>query len=264
MRSMSEGFPVRKLTFPLLFLLAALLFAPQSHAADRLRVASEGAYPPFNSLNEKGELVGFDIEIARAVCLVMGVSCEIVAEPWATILDGLRDKRYDVIVASMVRTPEREKIADFTDSYYRSRSIFIGKKELAQPKEGDPLVGKRVGTAKGTVQAEYLLKNYADKYTVVVYDDTSIQQEKLASGDVDAILDGTLTGYAFLQTDKGRNFDFVGNPIPLEDDNSDAARIAVRKGETALRDDINRALQTIRLDGTYDRINRKYFPFSIY
>jgi polar amino acid transport system substrate-binding protein len=97
----------------------------------------------------------------------------------------------------------------------------------------------------------------------MLYDDTDIVNQKLSSGEVDVILGDTLTGYAFLQTKEGKGFDFLGEAIPIDDVPSEA-RIAVRNGDVKLRDAVNKALQTIRLDGTYDRINRKYFPFSIY
>jgi polar amino acid transport system substrate-binding protein len=243
--------------------IVSLFAATLVRAEDKLRIATEGAYPPFNFLNAKGEPEGFDVDIANALCKEMSVSCTIVAEPWVSILDGLRDRRYDVIVASMVQTPERDKVADFTDHYYRSRSIFVGRKELVTSKGAENLAGKRIGTAKATIQAAYLAENFAKKSTVIVYDDTAIQLEKLVGGEVDAILADTLTGFDFLKTEKGKNFDFIGEALPLDDVSSEA-RIAVREGDARLKDALDKALQSIRLDGTYDRINRKYFPFSVY
>ncbi|MEL6315297.1 MAG: transporter substrate-binding domain-containing protein, partial [Pseudomonadota bacterium] len=83
-----------------------------------MKIASEGYYAPFNYINDDGELAGFDIDIANALCDVMAVSCEFVQNDWDALIPGLVDQQYDAIVASMSITPEREDIVAFTLPYY--------------------------------------------------------------------------------------------------------------------------------------------------
>ena len=84
----------------------------------QLRIATEGAYPPFNSIDKDGKLIGFDIDIANALCDKMGVACTIRAQAWDGIIPGLLDRKYDVIVASMSITEKRKEQVNFTDKYY--------------------------------------------------------------------------------------------------------------------------------------------------
>lgn len=247
----------------LLIALTLALFCSQALAEGRLRIATEGAYPPFNSVNDRGEVVGFDVDIALALCEAMGKECAIVTNEWDTILDGLEFDRYDMVIASMAQTTEREKKADFTEPYYRSRSTFVAdpEKEFIQTREG--VKGMVLGAQQGTVQAQYLTDNFEGAATIRLGISTKDAFAMLARGDTDAMLSDSLTIYEFLQTDEGKRFDFVGRPLPATDPSS-LACIAVRKGNSELVEAINKALRTIRLNGAYDKINHKYFPFSIY
>ncbi|MFW5791808.1 MAG: transporter substrate-binding domain-containing protein [Desulfohalobiaceae bacterium] len=231
--------------------------------ADTLRIATEGAYPPFNSLNDQGELEGFDVDIAAALCQAMGRECELVAVEWEEIINGLVQGSYDMIVASMARTPERDKLVDFTNHYYRSRSAFVAVAGAQFDITPEGLRGKVLCAPVKTVQADYLQRSYGDLATVKLSSDTEEAFDLLVAGDVHVVLSDSLNCLEFLTSEKGQGFDFIGEALPAED-HSSSAHIAVREGDDALRTEINQALQTIRLDGTYDRINRRYFPFSIY
>jgi polar amino acid transport system substrate-binding protein len=185
--------------------------------------------------------------------------------PWEELIPRLESGEYDVIVASMARTPEREQRVDFTDRYYRSRSAFVarsGSGSGLQPDRQD-LRGKRLAASVGSVQAEYLEQHYADIADIVTPPTSGDAFAMLAAGEVDAVLSDSLSGLDFLDSESGREFDFMGEALPPEDV-SGAAHIAVRKGEQALVQRLNRALGRIRVEGTYDRINHRYFPFSIY
>lgn len=232
-------------------------------AGDSLRIATEGAYPPFNYVDEDGQLAGFDVDIAKELCRAMDVRCEIVAVEWGKILDGLADGSYAAVVASMAKTPDREKKADFTDKYYRSRSAFIGKFGEYDDVSPAALKGKRLCTASGTVQEQYLRTHYGETSTIIVVKDTPATFAALADGTADLVLSDALNCLDFLDSKEGMDFDFVGEALPGEATSS-TAYIAVRKGDDALRERINEAIRTIRLDGSYERVNNKYFPFSVY
>jgi len=239
------------------------LFSSAATAQKILRIGTEGAYPPFNYLDADKNLTGFDVDIARALCAKMDVECTLIAVPWEKIIDNLVAGDYDVIIASMARTEERQKIIDFTGHYYRSRSAFVARagQEIIFSAEG--LRGTRVGACKNCVQAQYLRDHFSSGPSLVLTDDTNQLFELLATGELDLVLSDSLNCLDFLQTKRGADFDFVGEPLP-SDDVSSSAHIAVRKGEFELVRQLEEALEQLRMDGTYDRINRRYFPFSIY
>ena len=246
-----------------LLLLSLLLIGGQAFAQGNLRIATEGAYPPFNNMDENGNIVGFDVDIARALCKDMGATCKIITNEWDTILDGLVDNKYDAVVSSMALTDERLRKADFTDYYYRSRSTFVGDPNLVFVQTREGVRGLILGTQAGTVQARYLEDNFMGSATIRTGNTTKDVFEMLTKGEIDAMLTDSLAIYEFLQTEAGRPFDFLGDPLPAQNPSSEA-RIAVRKGEKALVKSFNQAIRNIRLNGVYDKINRKYFPFSIY
>ncbi|WP_417584680.1 transporter substrate-binding domain-containing protein [Nitrincola sp.] len=230
--------------------------------AGPLIIATEGAYPPFSYFDEAGGLSGFDVDIAYALCETMQRDCELIAVPWNDLLDGIEKGHYQLIVASMAKTAEREERVDFSDFYYRSHSVFVGNPYKYSSSSPESLEGVRLATGIGTVQETFLRSRYpaAD---IVVTEDQEQALAKLVSGEVDLVLSDSINLLSFLQSSEGSAFDFISEPLIDELLKTDA-HIAVEKGNDSLRSDINQALITIRLNGTYERINRKYIPFSIY
>ena len=229
--------------------------------AQPLRIATEGAYPPFNYVDAKGELAGFDVDIAKALCADMKADCSFVAVPWAQIIDGLRTNDYDVIVASMAYSDERAKLVDFTEPYYRSYSAFIADATKYVETTPQALSGLRIATNEGTIQAEFLTKYYPDSEILLTVDQPAAYK-LLASGSADLMMGDAIEQLSFLESPEGAGFAYIGDPV-TGDYVQTSARIAVRKGETDLTAAINQSLKNIQLDGTYDRLNAAYFPFSI-
>ncbi len=244
-------------------IILVVIFASPSLAAEQLRIATEGAYPPFNYIDESGRPAGFDVDIAKALCKAMNRECDIVAIKWEDILDGLERGDYDMIVASMGKTPEREARVAFSDSYYRSRTAFIGKSGKGFALSPEKLKGKTLGAQKDTIQADYIEKTFGDVADIVLFDTTDDCFDGLAKGKIDLMLTDALTALEFLKTDQGASFDFIGDPLPVEHLCS-TAHIQMRKNETEQMKAVNKALRDIRLNGSYERINNTYFPFSIY
>ncbi len=230
--------------------------------AGPLIIATEGAYPPFSYIDEAGELSGFDVDIAQALCQAMQRDCELVAVPWIEILEGMEEGDYQLIVASMARTAEREERVDFSDYYYRSHSIFVGNPHKYSSSSPDALAGVRIATGVGTVQKNFLRTRYPQA-EVIVTEDQEQALAQLVSGDVELVLSDSINLLSFLQSAEGSKFDFIAEPL-IDDLLKTDAHIAIQKGNESLRVAINQALITIRLNGTYERINRKYIPFSIY
>ena len=142
-----------------LVMAAALLVTGHALAADKVRMGTEGAYPPFNQIDPSGKLTGFDVDIGNALCEKMKVECEWVTQDWDGIIPGLLAKKYDTIIASMSITEERKQAVDFTNRYYSNSLRYIAKKGSGLDVKN--LKGKAVGAQRATIAAQYLEDNLA-------------------------------------------------------------------------------------------------------
>lgn len=238
---------------------AASTFAMAAHAAD-INICVEGAYPPFSMTDASGDVVGFDIDIANALCDVMGNSCEMLKTDWDGIIPALLEGKCDAIVASMSITEERRQVIDFSAKYYNTPARFIGADGMT---EGD-LEGKVVGVQRGTIHQDFMegefpnieLRLYGSQDEV--YLDLTAGRIDAAMADSIAMLDG------FLNTDAGEGYAFFGESYSIPKYHGNGAGIGVRQGEEELRDAFSAAIATIRENGTYAEINDEYFAFDIY
>lgn len=243
--------------------IAALsLFAGSAMAQEKIIIGTEGAYPPFNNLEADGTLVGFDIDIANALCEEMKVTCEFVTQDWDGIIPALQAKKFDAIIASMSITPERLEKVDFSKKYYNTPPA------VAVPKDSpiaslEDLKGKSVGAQSSTTHANYAEKHMADS-ELKLYPTADEYKLDLEGGRVDAVVDDIVVLSEWLATDAGSCCKIL---TPLEVDveiNGEGAGIAVRKGETELADRFSAAIEAIRANGKYAEINAKYFDFDVY
>ncbi|MGH2342420.1 ABC transporter substrate-binding protein [Segnochrobactraceae bacterium EtOH-i3] len=243
-------------------LLAATALGAQ---AETVRIGTEGAYPPFNYFDADKNLQGFDIDIAKALCDKMKVECVFVAQDWDGIIPALQAKKYDAIIASMSITPEREKVVAFTDKYYFTPARFVTAKEGGVTDTSPAgLKGKTIGAQSSTVSANYLEDVYKDS-TIKLYPTQEEAYADIVAGRLDTILADSTLLYEWLEkTPDGKGYMFVGEEIRDPKYFGDGIGIAVRKDDTGLKDKFNKAIVEIRADGTYQKINAKYFPFSIY
>lgn len=240
----------------LLLGLMMLMSLSAGALADKIRIGTEGAYPPFNMIDKDGKVAGFDVDIARALCEKMGVECVFVTQDWDGIIPGLLAGKYDAIVASMSITDERKKAVDFSNRYYSNSLRMIAKKGAGI--NPGKLNGKVIGAQRATIAA-----NHAEAMpgvSVKLYDTQENAYLDLSSGRIDLLVTDMLPGFDWLQSEQGQGFEFVGENIDIDDQ----IGIAIRKGEDKLRQDLNKAIDAIVADGTYEKINAKYFPFSIY
>ncbi|MEM9028713.1 MAG: ABC transporter substrate-binding protein [Pseudomonadota bacterium] len=244
-----------------LAVLAAAMFAPALSgtvaAQDKIKIATEGAYPPFNNKDAAGNLVGFDVDIAKALCAEMKATCEIVAQDWDGIIPGLVAKKYDAIIASMSITDERKKTVDFTGKYYANHLRMLAKVNSGIKGTGD-LSGKTVGAQRATVAAKWAEDKLGRRASVKLYDTQTAAYADLEAGRLDVLVSDVYPAFDWLKGKSG--FEFVGEKIDIDDQ----IGIAVRKGEDGLREKLNKAIAAIRANGTYAKINAKYFPFDIY
>ena len=239
--------------------VASIALGTSAVAADKLKIGTEGAYPPFNLIDASGKVVGFDIDIANALCAKMDVECEVVTSDWDGIIPALNAKKFDMIVASMSITDERKQAVDFTNPYYTNKLQFIGPKGTEFKTDKDSLKGKVIGAQRATIAGTWLEDNLGDVVEIKLYDTQENAYLDLSSGRVDGVLADKFVNWEWLKSDAGKAYEFKGDPVF----DNDKIGIAVRKDDP-LTAKLNDALKAIVDDGTYKKINDKYFPFSIY
>ena len=243
----------------LLAAAATLAFGTSAVAADKLKLGTEGAYPPFNLIDASGQVGGFDVEIGQALCAKMAVECEVVTSDWDGIIPALNARKFDFLIASMSITEERKAAVDFTEPYYTNKLQFVAPKGGEFKTDKTSLKGKVIGAQRATIAGTWLEDNLDGVVDIKLYDTQENAYLDLSSGRLDGILADTFVQWEWLKSDAGQSFEFKGEPVF----DNDKIGIAVRKNDP-LRERLNKALTEIVEDGTYKKINDKYFPFSIY
>ncbi|NKB72549.1 MAG: transporter substrate-binding domain-containing protein [Candidatus Latescibacteria bacterium] len=252
------------------FALAALvlgLAASPASAKDwkKIRIAVEGAYPPFSSVTADGELVGFDVDIARALCAEMGAECTLLQQDWDGIIPALLARKYDAIVASMSITPERKKKVAFTAKYYQVPARFARKKGSGIEINKASLQGKAVGVQRATTHDNFITGEFGSGVDIKRYASQDEAYLDAAAGRLDLLLaDSVALQDGFLNTDKGKDWEFVGPGYTDVNYFGEGAGIAISKKNQDLVDKFNKALGVIRANGTYQKINTKYFDFDVF
>lgn len=239
----------------------ALVFAASAAQAETLKIATEGAYPPFNYVDSNNQLHGFDVDIANALCKQMQVECQIVAQDWEGIIPALLAKKYDAVVASMIATDERKKKIAFSNHYYRTPL------SVAVPKDSDitdaqtNFKGRTVGAQASSTQAIYAEDHYGPAGAdVKFYPTLDEANSDLAAGRVDGVIADKFPLLAWAESTGKDCCKIIGDVNGTTAD----ASIAVRKEDNALRERLNKALDEIVADGTYKKISSRYFAFDIY
>ncbi len=230
----------------------------------KVKIGTEGAYPPFNGIDSNGQLVGFDIDIGKALCAAANFECEFVVQDWDGIIPGLIAKKYDAIVASMSITDKRKEVVDFTEKYYQTPARFVAAKGANFDVSPEGLKGKVIGVQRATTHENFLRAKFpgADVRTYETQDEADAD---LVSGRLDLVMANSVVLLeGFLKTDAGQGFEFVGPGYSDPKFHGEGVGIAIRKGEDDLRQAFNAAIEKIRADGTYKKINAKYFDFDVY
>lgn len=228
-----------------------------------LRVAVDAHYPPFSDYDAAGNLIGFDVDFAHALCKELKRRCIVKAVPLPSIIPGITAGNIDIAVASMAVNKARKEKVDFTDKYYRSLSIFIMRAGRSRNISPESLRDLRVGAQEGTLQAKYLEEKYGDSIKLITTPSCRDVFVLLQKDGVDVVLVDGLLGYAYLKSDNGVGLEAIGDALD-SNEIPDWASIAVSKKQPELREAVNKAIQTMRRNGEYGKINRKYFEFNIY
>lgn len=239
----------------------ALVIAASTAQAETLKIATEGAYPPFNYVDSNNQLHGFDVDIANALCKQMQVECQIVAQDWEGIIPALLAKKYDAVVASMIATDERKKKIAFSNHYYRTPLSVAVAKDSDITDAQTNFKGRTVGAQASSTQAIYAEDHYGPAGAdVKFYPTLDEANSDLAAGRVDGVIADKFPLLAWAESAGKDCCKIIGDVNGTTAD----ASIAVRKEDNALLERLNKALDEIVADGTYKKISSRYFAFDIY
>ena len=239
-------------------LLAATILAGitfNAAAADTIRFASSATYPPFESLDANNQIVGFDIDLAKALCKQMQADCTFTNQAFDSLIAALKFKKYDAVISGMDITPERSKQVTFTQPYYANSAIVIAQKgkftTLAD------LKGKKLGMENGTTHQKYMQDKHPEINTVS-YDSYQNAVLELKNGRIDGVFGDTAVVNEWLKNNP--ELAAVGEHVTDAQYFGTGLGIAVRPDNQALLAKLNAALDAIKADGTYKAINDKWFP----
>ncbi|MCX2723019.1 ABC transporter substrate-binding protein [Roseibium salinum] len=230
----------------------------------KVRIGTEGAYPPFNSLTADGQLVGFDIDIANALCEEMKVECDFVTQDWDGMIPALQAGKFDAVIASMSITEERKQKVDFTNKYYNTPPAIAVPKDskLAGTSDKD-LEGVTLGAQSSTTHSNYAEEKLPSA-DLKLYPTPDEYKLDVASGRIDAVIDDVVVLSDWLASEDGACCKLLGTLTPDPVINGEGAGIAIRKDDTDLKEKFNEAIDAILANGKYKEINDKYFTFDVY
>lgn len=254
---------MKKILFALLvgFGLTSNAFAKEWNT---IRFMVEGAYPPFNWTSEEGELVGFDVDLANALCDELNVKCVIRKQDWDGIIPALLARKSDAIIAAMTITPAREKKVAFTTPYAMVPQRFVMSKEREIDPSEKGMDGIVVGVQRATVGDQYLSHAYPD-IELRRYNTFDEAFSDLISGRLDTVFGGAIgLRSGFLETEDGQDFHFTGPSYTEPKWFGKGVGIAVRKQDKDLQALLNKGLEAVIANGTHKKIASKYFSYDIY
>ena len=273
----------------ILGIVAALSLGAAAHAAvakdwTTVRIATEGAYPPWNLTDSSGQLVGFEVDLAHDLCARMGVECEIVAQDWEGIIPALQAGKYDAIMAGMSITDERKKVIEFSNSYADTPARFAvlkdsdlasltTKLDRANLNEVDAdeqaaidalkeaFDGKTVGVQVATTHANFLEEDMGDVVDIRKYDTQENLDLDLQSGRVDLALASMSYWQPLMETEKGADFTVIG-PGLTGGPFGEGVGIGIRQEDSDLTEKFNQAIAAAKADGMLKKLSEKWFGFD--
>jgi polar amino acid transport system substrate-binding protein len=229
--------------------------APAPAPAKVYTVGTDAAYAPFESQNEKGEIVGFDIDVVKAIAAKAGIEVKFVNTPWEGIFNALGQGDRDLLVSAITITDERKQTMDFTAPYFDAAQLIAVKENSKVTKFAD-LKKLKVGVQTGTTGDEAVSKLLGKtNANIKRFESTPLALKELESGGVDAVVADNGVVIHYVANNPGGKFKTVSDKEFVPEQYG----IAVKKGNTELLEKLNKGLADIRADGTYDKIYAQYF-----
>ena len=264
-----------------LSVLASLLFFVSANA-DNIKIGTEGAYPPWNSKDAAGNLIGFEVELANELCKIMKHNCTIVEQDWDGMIPALVSRKFDAIMAGMSITDERKKTINFSQGYadeVASLAVMKGSKneglktlsainltDISADEQAtlDTLAkafkGKTIGVQTATIHQNFLDSGLMGKVKVRTYKTQDEVNLDLAAGRIDAALAAAVafTDYA----EKSGKAVVLTGPTFAGGDFGNGVGVGIRKGDSELLNDFNAAIDKARDEGIISRLAIKHFGFD--
>jgi polar amino acid transport system substrate-binding protein len=242
---------------------AATAMQASAGEAAPIRIAIEGAFPPFNFIDQNNELQGFEVDLAKTLCEQMKAECTLVQHEWDGIIRGLLNREYDAIMSSLEILEQRQKRIAFSKPYYRIPAIFIAPKG-SEIKDLTPagLAGSKIGTTIRSDHADYLDRYYKQS-EIALYGSPVEATLDLLVGRINAVFGDKRALVSFLESREGDCCRILGAAPDVPAYTRQFYGIGLRKEDVALRNRFDQALAALQADGTYDRIRAKYFTFDI-
>lgn len=239
--------------------------ARRGWTGSKLRFITEADYPPFNYRDEEGILIGFNIDLAKAICTELEVTCEIKTASWENLIPALDSEEADVVAASLAVSVDNLKRVDFTNRYFRMPARFASKKsyELDEmiPEEVE---GERIGVLKGTAHEAYL-KDFFYDAKIIPFETATAARNALRNDKISLLFgDGISLMFWVNGLDSGGCCTLRGGAFTEAKYFGDGVGLAVKKGNRALRETLNDALENIRKSGRFEEFYLRYFPLRFY
>lgn len=230
-----------------------------------IRFMTEADFPPFNFYDEDGVLTGFNVDLARSLCLELSATCDIKVAPWDELLPLLTKGNVDAVVAGHAISGQHLADIDFTEHYFSFAARFAGRKGDGLTNiTPEGLEGRRIAVPRGTPHEAYLKTFFRDSGIIVV-DNSDKAREALADAKVDLVFDDGV-GLAFWLngTNSKSCCEFKGGPFLEPRFFGDGMAIAVARKDPQMRKLLNGALKRVRESGRLDELVQRYFPYRIF
>ena len=219
----------------------------------------EGNYPPFTQTEADGSVTGFEIDLAKDLCRRMRARCDLVKTDFAQLLPKLNNGELDAVIASLTITEKRQKEVDFSNSYHHIPSAWIAAAGTVTAVLPGGMQGKVVTVLKGSPREAWVQSNYGEMRIAPVAKEVELYA-KLVDKTADVALSSLLVAKTkFLNLPEGKNFGVVGSSIWL----GDGVGVAVKKGNSELRNRFNQAISKSVDSGDYKKMAFRYFDFNL-
>lgn len=244
---------------------SAALAQPASAPAQRLRIGFAVGYAPFSEVGTDGQLKGFEVDVAQALCARLAAQCTPVILEFDGLIPALQSRKIDAIMASMSITPERQQVIAFSSPYYFSPARLVMRSDASLAATPAGMKGKRIGVERGTIHERFLAEQFKDSQ-VLRYSTQDQAFLDLKSGRLDATLvDAVIAQFGFLNHADGRGFGFTGADFGKDQRYyGKGIGVGLRKGEAAtLGKRLDDALVALRGSGALKTLNDRYFSFDL-